>query len=229
MRRIGSRFRFYWSPFSLTGEKIQACRQNCASLTARNCVTLKKNQGWKRVIFLSFYLQHYGLQMDLGNHSDKTFWFHLRSDRNGDVHINVRVSGFSFFPLGSFRLLFLLFANRSYDNLLHYVSIRFHLREIRWQESSYVAPQQDNSINTCYKTHFSAWIWKHFCSSETTWPQCNSLLNQYPYRLSRGTLETVQCVSPSDNPGFSWRISQFYPLMHKSLIATVITNIRTEI
>lgn len=38
---------------------------------------------------------------------------------------------FPFFPPGSFELLFLLSATCSYGNLLHYVAISLHLREIR--------------------------------------------------------------------------------------------------
>lgn len=124
MRRIGSGFRFCWSPFSLTGKKIQACRQN-SDLQAANseelCVIVKrKNQGCTRTIFLGFYLQHCELQMvttdrklKLSDIFDSTWgWTEMEMSRSALVP-----QLFPLFPPGSFKLLFLLSATCSYGNL----------------------------------------------------------------------------------------------------------------
>lgn len=114
-------------PFFI-GEKILACGQNFDLQAANSeelCVILKrKNQGCTRIIFLGFYLQHCELQMGFGNHRYKTSESDIldstsRSDRKGDVQIGLGPSGFPLFPPGSFKLLFLLSATRSYGNLLH--------------------------------------------------------------------------------------------------------------
>lgn len=169
MRRIGSGFRFCWSPFSLTGEKIRACRQN-SDLQAANseelCVLLKR----KKARLYKNYFSELLFEMDFGNQryepslSDSdSIWGRAEMEMPRSVLVP---QGFRLFPPSSFKLLFLLSATCSYGNLLHYVSISLHLREISWQESSYVALQQDNSITTRYNTHFPAGIWKHFCSLE---------------------------------------------------------------
>lgn len=70
--------------------------------------------------------------MDLSNHRDKP----SESDISDSTQMEMSGSvldpqAFPLFPPGSFKLSFLLSAPRSYGNLLHYVSISLHLREIR--------------------------------------------------------------------------------------------------
>lgn len=173
MRRIGSGSRFCWSSFSLTGEKIQACRQNSDLQAAHSqelCDILKREKSrlyrnhFSGLLFATLWTVD-GLTTDIKLQC-QTFFIPLEVGQKWRCPDRRWPQVFPHFPPGSFNLLFLHSETCSYGNLTHYVPISLHLCEIRWQESSYVALQQDNSINTCYNTHFPAGIWKHFCSLE---------------------------------------------------------------